>query len=134
MELAKDFPPLLQPSVREMREHLSSLMPGDFLLRTPWQWLEHFPRYLAGISARLTKLRNAGLARDRTAASVIEPLWRRYLDRREKHRLDRIDDPALAQFRWMLEELRIQQFAQELKTAIPVSVQRLESQWTQVVA
>jgi ATP-dependent helicase HrpA len=41
-------------------------------------------------------------------------------------------DPALAQFRWMLEELRVSLFAQELKTSVPVSVKRMEALWESV--
>ena len=48
--------------------------------------------------------------------------------------LQGVRDPALEQYRWMLEELRVSLFAQELKTAIPVSVKRLQAQWAQVRA
>jgi len=41
-------------------------------------------------------------------------------------------DPELIRFRWLLEELRVSQFAQELKTLLPVSVKRLEEQWSKV--
>ena len=40
--------------------------------------------------------------------------------------------PELIRFRWLLEELRVSQFAQELKTVAPVSVKRLEEQWGRV--
>jgi len=43
-----------------------------------------------------------------------------------------IVDPELETYRWMLEELRVSLFAQELKTSIPISVKRLESQWANV--
>ena len=38
-------------------------------------------------------------------------------------------DPQVEQFRWLLEELRVQLFAQELKTPVPVSVKRLQKMW-----
>ena len=38
----------------------------------------------------------------------------------------------MQRYRWMLEELRVSLFAQELGTSEPVSVQRLERQWLQV--
>ena len=41
-------------------------------------------------------------------------------------------NPELESFRWMLEELRVSLFAQELKTSIPVSIKRLEAQWARV--
>ena len=40
-----------------------------------------------------------------------------------------VANPQVEQFRWMLEELRVQLFAQELRTPVPVSVKRLEKQW-----
>ena len=38
-------------------------------------------------------------------------------------------DDGLAQFRWLLEELRVGLFAQELRTPMPVSVKRLHKVW-----
>jgi ATP-dependent helicase HrpA len=38
-------------------------------------------------------------------------------------------DPQLEQFRWLLEELRVQLFAQELRTPVPVSAKRLQKMW-----
>jgi ATP-dependent helicase HrpA len=39
---------------------------------------------------------------------------------------------ALADFRWLIEELRVSLFAQELKTPFPVSVKRLEKIWIEI--
>jgi ATP-dependent helicase HrpA len=63
-DLARDFPPLLLESVRDMRDQLAQLMPPRFLKTTPAAWLPHLPRFLKGIQVRLTKLLNAGLSRD----------------------------------------------------------------------
>ena len=41
----------------------------------------------------------------------------------------KVRDPQLEQFRWLLEELRVQLFAQELRTPAPVSVKRLQKMW-----
>jgi ATP-dependent helicase HrpA len=38
--------------------------------------------------------------------------------------------PAFEQLRWMLEEYRVSLFAQELRTAVPISAQRIEKQWS----
>ena len=38
-------------------------------------------------------------------------------------------DPELDQFRWMIEELRVSLFAQELRTPVPVSAKRLQKFW-----
>ena len=40
-----------------------------------------------------------------------------------------VHDPRLEEFRWLLEELRVSLFAQELRTAVPVSTKRLQKAW-----
>jgi ATP-dependent helicase HrpA len=42
---------------------------------------------------------------------------------------DQAGDPFLDEFRWLLEELRVALFAQELRTSSPVSVKRLQKMW-----
>jgi ATP-dependent helicase HrpA len=133
-ELSKPVAPLLEPAVRDMREHVTRLMPKNFVAATPAAWLPHLPRFLKGIGVRLTKLTNAGLVKDQQGLAVVEPLEKAYRDRVEKHRREGIVDPALVQYRWMLEELRISLFAQELKTSIPISAKRLSEQWALVRA
>lgn len=132
-DLSRDFPPLLLDSVRDMREQLAHLMPPRFLKTTPARWLGHLPRFLKAIQVRLTKLLNAGLTRDQAHLLEVRPRWRAYLERAQKHRRENVIDPALAEYRWMLEELRVSLFAQELKTSIPVSPKRLDAQWANVV-
>jgi ATP-dependent helicase HrpA len=60
------------------------------------------------------------------------PLLRQYRDRLAKHRAEGITDPALQDYRWLLEELRVSLFAQGLRTAVPVSEQKVQKLWTQV--
>jgi ATP-dependent helicase HrpA len=132
LELSKIAAPALIASYQDMRRHLSDLVFDGFIVQTPPQWLAHFPRYLAGIESRLRKLLNAGLQRDQSALAHLDPLLRQYRERREKHRREEMSDPELIEYRWMLEELRVSLFAQELKTAIPVSTKRLEAQWAKV--
>jgi ATP-dependent helicase HrpA len=131
-ELSKPVAPLLELSVKDMREQLARLMPKNFVQTTPAEWLPHLPRFLKGISVRLTKLKNAGLAKDQTALEVIKPLEQNYLERVAQHHREKKRDAALEQYRWMLEELRISLFAQELKTSVPVSTKRLSELWLEV--
>lgn len=133
-ELARAFPPLMQAAARDMREQMAYLVYKGFLTHTPNEWLCHIPRYLKGIALRLRKLANAGLTRDSQAMDQVAPLWENYKIRSQEFRRAGKYDAALLQFRWMLEELRISLFAQELKTAFPVSLQRLERIWEQVPA
>jgi ATP-dependent helicase HrpA len=86
------------------------------------------------MSIRLEKLLNAGLRRDEEIALQIRPLWRAYIDRYTAHAARGIVDAQLEQARWMIEELRVSLYAQELNTAVPVSVRRLERQLRLVAA
>ena len=93
--------------------------------------MPHLPRYLRAIALRWQKLRQAP-DKDRQRRGDVVRLWdacQRQLTEnaaRERH------DPELIRFRWLLEELRVSQFAQELKTIAPVSVKRLEEQWGRI--
>jgi ATP-dependent helicase HrpA len=129
LALSRAFPPLLQPAVVEMRCHLATLVYRGFLIHTPYDWLIHLPRFLKGIDVRLTKLQSAGLDRDRRAAAQLQPLQDRYDERLLLHTRRDLRDPAMATYFWMLQELRVSLFAQELKTSIPISPQRLDKQW-----
>lgn len=112
---------------------LDHLVNSSFVSRTPRSALEHFPRYLTALRVRLEKLRHEPGRDARRAAEVI-PLWQGYLAREKLHAEQGIVDPALEKYRWMLEEWRVSLFAQELKTASPISSKRLSKQWEQVLS
>jgi ATP-dependent helicase HrpA len=110
-------------------QQLVRLMPKRFLLQTPWGPLQHFPRYLKAITARLEKCRTDPV-RDAARSSELRPLeqryWRLVTERKG------VVDARLQEFRWLLEELRVSFFAQELRTPQPVSAKRLEKAWLQL--
>jgi ATP-dependent helicase HrpA len=120
-----------QYALDDMHRQLQLLVAAGFLTDTPWDWLQHYPRYLRGIVLRVDKL-GGGLARDRQNFAVFAPFWESYRERLEQHRQRGVSDPALQQFRWLLEEFRVSLFAQELGTTCPVSAKRLEKHWAQV--
>ncbi len=123
-QLSKAFP---EPC-RDVQECVSRLLSKQFIEQTPYERLQHFPRYLKAASLRLDKLR-ADPQRDARLAAEFAPLaaqWHRDQARQLK---SGNRDPQLEQFRWLLEELRVQLFAQELKTSVPVSVKRLSKMW-----
>ncbi len=111
-------------------QQLSRLMPKMFFSVTPWPSLQHFARYQKAITARLDKYR-ADPARDSARLKELQPLEQRYW-RLVAERKGVVDD-RLQEFRWLLEELRVSFFAQELRTPQPVSVKRLEKAWAQLV-
>jgi len=110
-------------------QQLHRLMPRDFLAQTPWLQLQHFPRYLKAIVLRLDKVR-ADPERDQLRMGELRPqetrFWRLVAERRG------VSDTRLQELRWMLEELRVSFFAQELRTPYPVSVKRLDKAWAQI--
>lgn len=116
---------------KDEQQHLSSLVYAGFIRATPWERWQHVPRYLRAIIKRFDKLPAAG-ERDPRFTSVIQSFEKRYQERLVKHRKAGVHDPALIEFRWHLEELRVSLFAQELKTPYPVSAKRLEKFWEAV--
>ncbi len=122
--LAKAFPTV----AADIAAQCATLLDRSFLLATPFERLQHFPRYLKAAGLRLEKLR-ADPTRD--AAAMGE--WQRLAKPFERERMARqkagVHDPFLDEFRWLLEELRVSLFAQELRTPTPVSVKRLAKTW-----
>lgn len=114
----------------DITAQLQRLVPKRFIAQTPYAQLQHFARYLKGVVMRLDKLR-ADPARDAQRLAELRPLEQRYTRRLAE--LKGQPDARLDEFRWLLEELRISLFAQELRTPQPVSVKRLEKAWGQVV-
>nr|WP_259374709.1 ATP-dependent RNA helicase HrpA [Roseateles aquatilis] len=115
--------------VDDLQAQLQRLMPKRFVLQTPWSQLQHFPRYLKGITLRLDKLR-ADAARDAKLLAELRPLEQRWS--RRVAELKGTPDARIDDFRWQLEELRVSLFAQELRTPQPVSVKRLDKVWAQL--
>jgi ATP-dependent helicase HrpA len=104
------------------------LLQPNFLTVQPWEWLQHFPRYLKAISLRLKKLSTA-LARDKTNYDLIAPRVKAWKERVARPFTTDAEHEQLSLYRWMLEELRVSLFAQELGTSIAVSPKKLDNQW-----
>ena len=117
------------PAVAEgIRSQCAALLPQDFILATPFERLTHFPRYLKAAQLRIDKLR-ADPARDARLAKELDMIEKPWERERTARRKGGAPDPWLEDFRWMLEELRVALFAQELKTPTPMSVKRLQKAW-----
>ncbi|MFM9963779.1 MAG: ATP-dependent RNA helicase HrpA [Planctomycetaceae bacterium] len=124
--------PFAQTAVADCREQLARLTESGFLTTTAWDWLQQFPRYFQGIAVRIKKITAAGQARDQRAMTDIEPRWRKLIARLDSAKQAKRHEPELAICHWMLEELRVSLFAQELRTALPISPQRWDKQWEQL--
>ncbi len=115
----------------DVAAQLGRLVGRRFLVDTPWSALQHLPRYLKGVVLRLDKWR-ADPARDAARLAELRPLEQRW--QRRLAELKGRADPRLDEYRWLLEELRVSLFAQELRTPQPVSVKRLDKAWQQLSA
>ena len=116
-------------AVADAAQQLQRLVGKRFITETPYAQLQHFARYLKAVVLRLDKLR-ADPARDAAKLAELKPLeqkyWRLVAERKG------VSDARMQEFRWLLEELRVSFFAQELRTPQPVSVKRLEKAWQQL--
>ncbi|MFC4525447.1 ATP-dependent RNA helicase HrpA [Dyella halodurans] len=126
IEAQAELKPWLQPplmgfaraSYDDLREQLDGLLIPGFLRDLPTARLAHYPRYLKAMRLRAERLRQDP-AKDQQRMLQVLPFWREYL----KHRA--AGGEGLDELRWLIEEWRVSLFAQELKTAEPVSAKRL---------
>ena len=116
-------------AVADAAQQLQRLLGKRFLADAPWAQLQHFPRYLKAIVLRLDKYR-ADPARDISRTAEVKAQEQRYW-RLVAERKGVIDE-RMNELRWLLEELRVSFFAQELRTPQPVSIKRLEKVWAQL--
>ena len=117
------------PLTHLLRQRLQTLLAAGFATRTPWAQWPRLPIYLKAMTLRLEKY-SSNPARDAAREADIqelEQMWQEKTDGLMKQGQPVSDD--LAAFRWMIEELRVSLFAQELKTPYPVSVKRLLKVW-----
>lgn len=108
---------------QDIRAQLEWLVHKRFIADSPFDRLQHVPRYLKAINLRIEKLR-ANPARDAQCMSQLQPLLQAWQKMRQPQHGK--SDPRAEEFAWMLQELRVSLFAQELKTPVIVSVKRLE--------
>jgi ATP-dependent helicase HrpA len=123
-----ELKPLLEPPLMgfaranydDLKDQLAELLPPGFARDTAKARLAHFPRYLRAMKLRAERLRQDP-ARDQARMLGVQLYWREYL----KLRATRGEDPALEELRWLVEEMRVSTFAQELRTPETVSPKRL---------
>jgi len=113
----------------DITAQLQRLVGKRFLVTTDWAALLHLPRYLKAVVMRLDKLR-ADPARDAQRLGELRPLEQRWVRRTAD--LKGAPHARMDEYRWLLEELRVSLFAQELRTPQPVSPKRLDKAWAQM--
>ncbi|RFF29096.1 ATP-dependent RNA helicase HrpA [Wenzhouxiangella sediminis] len=113
-------------AVEDMRSQLDDLMYAGFLGDIDVERFQHYPRYLEALRMRLEAL-ELDPVRDSQRMAEVAPWWQRYLDRLAEGWYT----PELDRYRWLVEEFRVQIFAQKLGTAEKTSNKRLEDAWAE---
>lgn len=113
---------------RDVENQIGWLVHKNCFSQTPWEHIAHLPRYIKALRLRIEKQPN-NPERDGKNAANVGLLWQNWEAAMEKQRKLEGASQALQDFRWLIEELRVSLFAQELKTPFPVSIKRLEKSW-----
>ena len=117
---------------KDVEQQIQLLVYKNCFSQTPWENLQHVPRYLKALNLRIQK-QPANPDRDGKNAASVGALWQKWQDKVFSLKQANRDVPTdLADYRWLIEELRVSLFAQELKTPFPISVKRLEKTWTEI--
>jgi len=115
--------PTAKNAIAEIRYQLDLLFPPDLLGWVPVGRLDQFPRYLRAAQARLGRA-IADPRKDSEKFAQMAPLWSEFVERQASVN----DRAAVREVRWMFEELRVGIFAPELKTPVPVSVEKVRAE------
>jgi ATP-dependent helicase HrpA len=125
--LPKKLQGLPPAAASDMQAQLQALVHKRFIVDNDYSQLSHFPRYLKAMNVRIEKLRG-NPSRDAQLTSEWQNAANQF-QRTLKNQPTKNLDPRMVEFRWMLEELRVSLFAQELRTPMPVSAKRLQKVW-----
>ena len=120
-----------QRLMNDIKAQLKALLPNGFIVSVPYARLKHYPRYLRAIDVRVTKF-PSNPTRDAQWQETLANWWRSWSQRLDVDRARGVRNPKLEEFRWMLEELRVSLWAQQLKTPYPVSFKRVEKAWEEI--
>lgn len=117
---------------RDLEQQVGLLVYKGCFTQTPWEYLQNIPRYLKALRLRIEK-HPANPDRDGKNAASVGSIWQKWQDKVNALHQAHLDVPQnLLDFRWLIEELRVSLFAQELKTPFPVSIKRLEKTWQDI--
>jgi len=117
---------------RDVEQQIALLVYKNCFSQTPWEQLQHVPRYLKALRLRIEK-QPANPDRDGKNAASVGVLWQKWQDKVNALLQANLDVPQdIQNYRWLIEELRVSLFAQELKTPFPISIKRLEKTWADI--
>ena len=119
---------LLPETIDVIETQLAWMFYPGFVRTVPYAQLRHYPRYLKALLLRIDRAR-VSPSSDLSKEERFAPFWEQYYEAVTKKNVKIASRSALTEYRWLLEEYRVSLFAQELKTAVPVSPKRLEIKW-----
>ena len=138
-QLKGNIPFNLLNTLADIKMQQNHLVFKGFIAQTPLRWLKRMPRYFKGMMIRIEKAGH-DYRRDALNQGLLIPLWENFEKKQRQLKSAKnstgklfFSHPQLVEYRWLIEELRISLFAQELKTSQPVSVKRLEKKWQAVI-
>ena len=127
-------------NVRSIREQLTALFHESLSYHVPWCYVREIPRYLQAIAVRLDRLKSVGPIKDLAADATASIYWKDCVARLASmqpspstmqslpggttYRLE--PTGLLLEYRWLIEELRVSVYAQQLGTRVSVSPKRLD--------
>lgn len=124
--LLEKTPATWQEVYSDLREQTQRLLAVGFLQETPWQWLSEYPRYFQAMRARVDKLKSGGVPKDKKLSEPIAAAWQSYQRLAASDAAHQLAiKQQLSELRWMIEELRVSIFAQQLGTKVSVSPKKV---------
>ena len=107
-------------SIDDIEDQLEDLHLSDFVYRMDYEHWQQYPRYLEALEIRIDRL-------EHNLDSDLDAVYE--LDVHMERLAGRADDEKISEYRWLVEEYRIQLFAQPMKTRSAVSPKRLNKVW-----
>lgn len=114
---------IFEESIEDIEDQLDDLRLSDFVYRMSYQDWQQYPRYLQALLVRLDRL-------EHNLDADLDAVYQ--LDKHMERLSVKGNDEKIMPYRWLVEEFRIQLFAQPMKTRVPVSDKRLEKLWDEL--
>jgi ATP-dependent helicase HrpA len=125
-QLLKALSPIQKRSESVFVSRMNFLIHNEFIISTPSDIFSHLPRYLKALMIRIEKYPSRA-DKDAIMQKDIDRIQQLLGERLKPYTSKKMTPPkALKDFQWQIEELHVSLFAQDLKTAYPVSLKRLE--------
>ena len=119
-----------QYALDDAKAQRAALLTEHFVATTPYEHLQHLPRYLKALAHRLDKIAMQA-PKDKAATAELQQLTQRMAEKLQQvPQAASLDD--MVEYRWLLEEYRVSLFAQQLKTRVPISRKRLDALWQEI--